>query len=252
MERKERLKIAKELSKRILEAHKENILAIGVYGSMARKEDQKYSDIDMIIITKKEGKEEGKFFLHSGMSIEYEFVTKKEAIENIKNVNRDWPDWPQEATMYTNPLPLYDPNKTFKKFKTIVGGLNPGEFNKAAERALLILYEETCKVKNAELIKDKVNLLTFAREAALVAQLFVALVNKKYYSSNRNILKESQKFSKLPKDYKKLVMVASGYNRETQSQVYKATLKLLDNCSDLAKKEGLKFAEYNDLKQLKY
>ena len=55
MKHNERLKLAREIGKKIIKRQGKNISSIGIFGSVARNEDDKFSDLELIVITKKRG-----------------------------------------------------------------------------------------------------------------------------------------------------------------------------------------------------
>src|SRR5690348_868604 len=72
----ERLQIAREAANRILEKYGEQISAIAIYGSTAKKEDRSHSDLDMWVATSRPI-EDLRFFVYKGIAISIAWDTEE-------------------------------------------------------------------------------------------------------------------------------------------------------------------------------
>lgn len=236
MKREERLKIAKRIARKVLKKYGNKVLAIGVYGSVARGEDRRYSDLDMIVIVKK--KREGiydRFFIYKGLPVLVEFETIEEVKKRIRNM---WFKWPLEVNAFLSILPLFDPQHVFTKFKREYERLSEKDFREGAMNALEHVYEYFLTVKNAYVYKEREKLLLQARVFARSVACFLALINHTYFKSGKKVFE--QKFKKYPKNYYKLIKIAAGFISLNEKKVYEVCKKLFKETMKFAGEMGLK------------
>lgn len=251
MERKEKIEVAKKISKNILKRYGKEIKAIAIYGSLAKKTDLEYSDIELFIVTKKDLSSKNKYLIYKNVPLMYWFITSKEIEEMLKNPKGEWPDWPQSVESFVKPLPLYDPENLFMRYKKIRSKIPPSTFKKACETTLINIYEEICKIKNAKLSNNKIAITDEARELGWITIMFVALANGFHYTSTKNRFAEALSLKKLPKDFGNLVSILMGYNPSTIEEKYNSCINLWDNIKDFSKENNYKIKTIKDLKSLK-
>ncbi|MFH1425469.1 MAG: kanamycin nucleotidyltransferase C-terminal domain-containing protein [archaeon] len=244
MKRRDRLVIADSVKKQIFNKYGKEVLAIAVYGSLAQELDERYSDVEMYTILKKDYKDKNNnFAIYKGIPVSYWLITDNEVLEKIKEIDGSWPEWPQNVVTYLDPLVLYDYGNIFEKYKKIVDKIPQKIFMSEAEKTMLLLYEQICKIKNANLKKDDFNLVYESRELAWFVFMFVAFVNRKYYTSTKTRLSESVKFGKLPKDYERLMQILLGMGRVDNKKLYESSLEMWKNIFVFGKRLGMGLKE---------
>ena len=128
MDHKTRLHIAHELKKKILKKHTDAILGIAIYGSVAKNEDRKYSDLEMFVITRRKLKKREIRYVYGDMAVEVSYIFSRDMLRNARQVT---PNWAIEADFYRNYLILYEKNKWFTKLKRAVEAQDTRAFKKA-------------------------------------------------------------------------------------------------------------------------
>lgn len=176
MANSEKLEMAKAISKMILQKYGDEILLVGVYGSVARREDRDYSDIDMYVVTKNLTSQ--KYFAYKGVPFTIHFKTEKQVVETIKNVTSTWP---AEVHQFLSPKILYDSRKLPDEWKRIVKSIPKEDFRKAASTALIELYENVEKVRNACGQRNLSRCIEAVWNVVWHTDMFVALANGTYY-----------------------------------------------------------------------
>lgn len=86
----ERITLAEQLVQRILAAHGEKVLAIGVYGSLARGTDQLYSDIEMMCAFNTTGEDYAHEWIEAGCKVEVNFASADEILRDAATVDAEW------------------------------------------------------------------------------------------------------------------------------------------------------------------
>lgn len=179
--REERLTIAKEFSKKIRAKFKENLLAIGIYGSVARKTDQAYSDLEMLVILKKSGSRKALEGVYKGLKYEITLFTREEVKNKISMIDIDWP---VTVGQYLKVIPLYDPKNIFadlvKEYKKVI----KRDFKPyIAEAFSGDLFELFCKFLNAKERKDYQAMRFLIFLLCDMVTKFLGLLNRQYYHS---------------------------------------------------------------------
>lgn len=244
MAESERLRLAKAISKMISQKYGDEILLVGVYGSVAKGEDMDYSDIDMYVVTKNLTTQ--KYLAYKGVPITIHFKTEKEVSEAIRNVTSIWP---AEAHQFLSPKILYGSRKLLNRWQKMVKEIPEGDFRKAASTALIEIYENVGKVKNACKQKNLGRCLEAVWNVVWHADMFVALVNKTYYRKpGFRGLEEVTKFKKIPASYGKLMKTL--WESRDFDELNRASTELWESCLELARKEGIKFENYASLEEV--
>ncbi|MFS0782565.1 nucleotidyltransferase domain-containing protein [Bacillus sp. 1P06AnD] len=114
--REEKIEIAKDIRNRLLKNHRNKVLAIGIYGSIALGKDGPYSDIEMHVITKDGTYIKNQEFIYSKYKIEINVKEKSEIIQQASGVDDSWAI---KTVAFTHILSLYDPGDLFKEIKSL-------------------------------------------------------------------------------------------------------------------------------------
>jgi len=244
MKSRRRIEIAKEISEIIVQKYGNEVLLIGVYGSVARGEDVTYSDIDMYVITRSLTFQ--RYFVYKGIPVTIHFKTKRKVLKLIGNVTSTWP---AEVYQYLCPKILYGSEALLEEFRQVLERIPEESFWKAASTALIELFENVGKVRNACIEKNLGRCIEAVWNVVWHADMFVALVNKKFFKKpGFRGLEEVMEFRKIPENYCEL-MKTLWISREFK-ELEKASMKLWGNCVKLAKEEGIKFKNYTSLEEI--
>jgi kanamycin nucleotidyltransferase len=159
--RKDNARIAESITNRLVSTHKNELTAIGVFGSIANNTYDQYSDIDLVIITKSNIKDkffillnsnngqEGDLILGSDVKVSLFFLTKEEAASQLLSIS-DF-SWPIKAAMLLDVVPLYDPKNMFpalhdEYIKLKKNLLTSKKFDQLAGKWLSVAYEFLGKI----------------------------------------------------------------------------------------------------------
>ncbi len=231
-----KLRVAKRIVRELKSQLGEDLLAVGVCGSVARGTAERYSDIDHLIIIKRPHPEMPLYKILENTYCSLFYETPQSIDAQLHSANHELSEILGGLTKI---LPLYDPRKILLKIEAEAQRIPVGIFHKSAELALLHSYEDFCRTKNAYLAGDEIVLKDNVYAVTGSAANIVAALNQRYFVSDREIFKAHRSFRKLPRDYDRIELLRyGGLGGEKLFQTFLSFyLDLVHFCT----KEGLKF-----------
>jgi predicted nucleotidyltransferase len=236
MDHKARLTIAKVLTKKIVKKYGKEIYGIVIYGSVAKHEDRRYSDLEMYVVTKKKLKVKEMKYVYRGMNIEVSYIPAREMLRSAKSIT---PNWPIETDFYRSYRILYEKGNWFQKLRTAVASQKSSDFRRAIKTYLVWLYELIAKIKNAYLHKETHSFLWLASFMGWESVIFLGLVNRTYYKSERDVFTSVMNLPVRPKNYQHLLETVCHFSTKEKKKIYHATLKLFAELNSIARKNGI-------------
>ncbi len=248
MKHLERIELAEHILKKLKKKHGNKILVGAVYGSVAKNTDSEKSDLDILIISKKESKFIEDKFMVKNIPVSY----WSKNIDDIENVIKypSFDDWPWALNTFLNFKTIIGDNKIQKKLKDHYKKLSLQKCHKAVGNHLPEIYEWNIKIQKSYSKNDNGNLIFGIWDNMNAIVGCIALLNKKYFIGNGyDRFKESFKFKVKPKNYKKLVETA--YISKNPKKAYMAYMELFDNFETLVKDKGIKIKIYDKKGQIR-
>lgn len=177
---KERLALAEELFSKLMHEKQDTILAVGLYGSMAKHTDHAFSDIEFDVIPKKDGVNYSVSEIFKGIKYELCYISKDILLENIRNPGNIY--WPEIISASLTAKPFYDPTGVFDELRNEYERIIQTDF-KPFYKQLFVegIYETMCKfIKAAQ--HDDASAVRFYAYHYLFDELicFIAILNKTY------------------------------------------------------------------------
>ena len=246
MKHDERMELAQFLTKRLIEAYGKDILFIGVYGSVARNEDKEFSDLELIVITKK--RIPARLFVYKDIVVLIQSVTYEDVAKSLSNPDDPW--WFGWAGSILYAKKLYGSDELLEKFREIVRSISSEDYRRAAANRLIWMLEFLNQIKNAYLERDIYSAITSSLYLRNAAGEFVALLNRRHYRSHVfRSLKEARNFKKLPKRFIQL-MITLGTSNNLEI-LYKSAIELWKNCLQIAKANNISLQAYSSYNEIK-
>lgn len=246
MKHAERIKIAKEVTKILVKKHGKNIVYVGLYGSTARNEDRKHSDVELVILTKtKHGLE---FWPYRDSLIFLEYMKLGDFRKVLKKVGMFWP---VDVCQIMASKPMYD-KKVLESFQSDFRQIPNKKFTNTAKRNLVWGIEYIGKIKNAYEAQD----LAEIRAAILYnfifgMNCFVALLNRKYFErGDVRVLEDIAKMKRQPKNYAKLAKIL--WLSNDIDELYETAMQLWKNCVSFASENGIEIKRYKSLEEIEF
>lgn len=189
MTQRERVALAREIADRARASRGDDVLAMGIYGSVARGADGPYSDIEILCVLKTSGEDYSHEWTTGPWKAEVNFVSRDRLFAQAAEVHGDWP---LTHGAYVHTCPLYDPEEVFSQLRRIVWG-QPNDKFASALRLLIVgdIYELVGKVRNAHQLGHRAGLPMLAMHLALYGAFLIGLADRHLYTSGGRVFEES-------------------------------------------------------------
>lgn len=201
MTHRERRALACEIADRARHC-RDDALAVGLYGSLARGDDGPYSDIEILCVLKTPDEDYTREWTAGPWKAEVNFVGAEALFAQAATVDGEWP---LTHGAYVHTRPLHDPEQLFPRLRHTV--LNqPGDAFATAIRSLIVedLYELIGKVRNARHMNEPDGLPVVAMHLALHGAFLIGLANRTPYTSGTRLFAESLRLPERPAGYDNL------------------------------------------------
>ena len=177
MDHDERLRLAADLTERLIDRHGAAIVAVGVHGPVARGDDGDESDLDLAVVTTgPEAQVPDRYLRHRGTVVDVGAIGADAYLEEASHIG---PAWPLAADQYVNHLAIHDPGGFFHKLKHVheaaVEEAGAEVFAAAAGVDLVQFLSWEARARAAELAGDLLTTQLALKEAAVLAALVVGL-----------------------------------------------------------------------------
>jgi predicted nucleotidyltransferase len=188
----ERLRLAADLTERLLDRHRAGIVAVGVHGPVARGDDGEESDLDVAVVTagpEVQVADRSLYLPRLGTVVDLGAIAADDYLEEASQIG---PAWPLAADQYVNQLAVHDPGGYFHKLKHVheaaVEEAGPEVFAAAAGFDLVRLLSWEATARAAELAGDLLTTGVAVKEAAVLAALVVGLHTRTAYRGTAHAL----------------------------------------------------------------
>jgi kanamycin nucleotidyltransferase len=232
-----RLRIAHDISDRVVEKYGNDILAVYVCGSTSKKLDRPYSDLEMIVVVSDTSEISMKYYLHRGLIIQIEYLKSSKILNDAEKLTDNWP-W--EADQYRNRIALYERGGWFGRLDEAVAKNDKKDSVEAIRKSFMMMTESMAVLRNAELTNDEPGVLSRGRMLAEDAARILLLLNRRYVTTTSWLWKIVFGMRSNPKDFKKLVEKMSGFVPTTEEEVVSSSEKLYKEMSELVTHYGVK------------
>ncbi len=201
----QRLTIAHEIAERVKERFHPEVIAIGLYGSLAREEDGPYSDIELFGVLRTD------HYKHR-----YEWCTaewKAEVDLYGQQTLREWAArvddrWPITHSALQTVLPLYDPEQFFAEIRKIAQSSPEPLFREAIESLLVEeVFGGIGKIRNAQVLGTPAALPALVLKLAQDVAMVVGLANRQCYTTGTRVISEAVALPDLPDGFCELGQV---------------------------------------------
>ena len=140
-----RLALTKSITADLRGREGRNLLAVGVYGSVARGEERRHSDIDLLVVVRRKSPR-----IHHEVRDRIVATILQQTVEDAKSeVTGSRLDLNAILGGWTSLKPLYDPTGILQRLRARARRASPRQFREAAFWACLEVYEDVGKLWNA-------------------------------------------------------------------------------------------------------
>ncbi len=140
-----RLVLARRFARELRREEGANLVAVGVYGSVARGKERAHSDLDLLVVVREKRPSLG-IQMREGVLVTLLQCTPAEARDEVCGSRADL-----NAALagWRSMRPLYDPRRLLRDLRARAARPSRRQFRSAARRALLETYEDLGKLRNA-------------------------------------------------------------------------------------------------------
>ena len=199
----ERLARAEQIAARFQSYYAENLVAVGIYGSLGRSADGPYSDIEMHVIVNGEEIQRTFEWATGPWKAEVDVYSPDVFLARAGELDTLWPI---TQGAFSRVLPLHDPRRLFHRAAHVVFDHTMEEYNNLIREVLIgDLYEVVGKARNALARGKTADLAAEAVLAARYAACAVGLANRCLYSTGPEVFPESLTLPGRPAGYDELL-----------------------------------------------
>jgi kanamycin nucleotidyltransferase len=203
--RTQRMAIAHEIAERVQERFHPEVVAIGLYGSLAREEDGPYSDIELFGVLRTDHYTHCYEWCTPAWKAEVDLYGKQTLRERAARVDERWP---LTHSALQTVLPLYDPEQFFAEIRTIVQSRPEVLFREPIEHLVVEnVFEDIGKIRNAQALGTLTTLPALVLKLVQAVALVVGLANRHCYTTGTRVISEAVALQDLPDGFRELGQV---------------------------------------------
>ncbi len=196
------------------------LLAVGIYGSLARGDDGPYSDIEMWAVMREDGIERFIEWIVGPYKVQIDVFSRDVLWEDAARVEGDWA---LTHGSMAEVMPVHDPEGFFPLLRTRVLTRPESDFEKAI-RELIIddLYEMVGKVRYLRAAGESGSLSFFVLKLALSGAWMLGLAHRRYFSSASRIFDEALALPGAPAGYSELLGIVMRGDMQPRPALFEA------------------------------
>ncbi len=196
----------------------QEIVAIGVYGSVARGTDGPFSDIEMWAVVEDGRKISGYEFIWGAFKVEIDVVERTEFYAMAKTIDDGWAI---KAGAFIDLIPWYDPTHVFDEVRELALVISDDRV-RAVMRDFMIWepYETMGKLRNSMKSGRGDYVSLGAKDIAWQTAKLIGLANRQYYTTRTYTFEESLQMASKPKGYEELIRVVLDGTLDDKPHVY--------------------------------
>ncbi len=235
--RSQRREKALEIAERFRQHYGERVLALGVYGSVARGEDGPYSDIEMHCVLREPGVDECFEWSAGDWKAEVDVISQEILLKKAHQVDVDWPI---THGAFTRVWSLYDPDGFFPRLAQTAVSQSESIFKELLQEVIVgEIYELIGKIRNAAEFKEYSSLPTIAVDLASDAACLVGIAQRHIYTSSAYIYRESLSLPDLPTGYEALAELVMQGRLDDPHQIISLANALWEGIEQWAERKHL-------------
>ena len=236
MTHEERLAIAAELARRIVDTYGDAVRAVFITSSTARGLDREHSDLEISAVVRDGVEIEEKSYLYRGVLVEIDYPQETRLLEKAR---RRGGRWPVEADGYRSRLVLFEREEWLRRLDAAVAESDAQEHTRALQHAATMLIESRDKLRNARLEGDRLDLRVQASWTADAAANLVLLLNGRYMITTRWFYRQAFECPHQPADFRRRIELSVGMVPATEEQIADAAESLTDDLVAMVTARGV-------------
>ncbi len=198
MTHEERYNLALKYSEELRRELGNNLVSCCLYGSTSRGTDTKWSDLEMLVVTREDTP--SRFFLVDMIPVSIKTITDDKLSDILQNPDKDWPFY---AGLMNNLEVLSGDEKLPGSYLEIAMNVPESKFIEAAKKNVSELVFESCgRIFSCTVRKRYDDIFCAVIETLLEMRTMICLINHTFVNWDYfEGIKETFKFEKIPKNY---------------------------------------------------
>lgn len=214
------------------------LLALGVYGSLARGTDGPFSDIEMHCVIEGEGIEACFEWSTGPWKAEVDVYSPDVLLSQAAEVDGDWSI---THGAYATVQALYDPGDFFSRLRKTVFSPSEAIFHNIMERLIVgEIYEMVGKIRNACAATRQAPLASYTTKLANPGACLVGLYHRHLYSTSSIMLDEALELIDLPSGFAALCQQVVSGRLDNPARILALTDQFWSGVEAWATPRGLK------------
>lgn len=236
MTHEERLVIAGEISRRILETYGDTVLAVFITSSTAKGLDRAHSDLEVSAVVRDGVEIEDRSYVFRGILVEIDYPQESRVLRAARRVTSKWPI---EADGYRSRLVLFEREGWLRRLDEAVAESDSADSTRALQRATTSLVENRDKLRNAGRAGDVMDIRVNGFWTAYAAAILVLLLNRRYMITSSWLYRQAFECPDQPKDFRHLAEILVGVGPSSADEIAGATERLCDNLLAMVNARGI-------------
>ena len=138
--------MARTIASLIVDAYKDAVLAVCIYGSTAKKLDSPYSDLEIFCAVADSLEIKNKRYVYDGLLVEIDYLQESNFLKEAGRVG--W-DWPIGADQYRNRIVLFERDNWLTKLEEAVAEDDRADLTEELRWATMVVTESLAAVRKA-------------------------------------------------------------------------------------------------------
>ncbi|MGN7456353.1 kanamycin nucleotidyltransferase C-terminal domain-containing protein [Paenibacillus pasadenensis] len=238
--REQKLAYAHRVKDRLLAEHPGRILAIGLYGSVARGTDQPCSDLELHVVAP-DGAEPlpGDEFVELPFKLELSCRTRAGYLARAARVDDGWPIW---AGSFTHVMPLHDPKGLFALgAQAALDGSEEAFRGVMREFMVWEPYETMGKIRNLRASGENGHLPRAAMDLTWQAAKLIGLANRRPFTTRVRTLREAAALPSQPDGFAELAALSESGRLQHADELHAACERLWSGLNRWFEELGLEY-----------
>jgi predicted nucleotidyltransferase len=232
----ERVELGRKIASQIIDSYKDAVLTICIYGSVAKKLDRPYSDLEILGVVTDNLELTSKIHVYDGLLVEIDYFQESKFLEEAAKRGRDWH---LGADMFRNRIVLFERENWLRILEQAVAENDSADLAEELRWATLTMTESLAAVRNAHLKPYHRDLRTRTFYLAWDAARVVFYHNRKYVLTTSWFWKQLFECQEQPKGFRKLVDIVAGFEKSTTSELVDAAEELWRETMSVVQPRGI-------------
>jgi len=237
----ERLSLAHEIAAQLRVHYGEDLLALGLYGSLARGTDGLYSDIEMWCVLHGVDIDDSHEWTTGPWKAEVDVMSKDMILDDAAELDGNWA---MTHGSYVHILPLYDPDGFFPTLAEVVMDHSDEEYTTVIHAVIVgEVYEMIGKLRNMRASGNTAGLAVYIAYLACYGSWMIGLAHRHLYTSSSKMFTESLTLLDRPSGYDELCGIVMCGKLSDAEYLFASADAFWVGVEDWAKKTGIQIEQ---------